>query len=68
MNIYKVKTFAEKPNKDTAERFLKSGDFFWNSGMFIWKVKHILNEIDEYIPELSEDLKQIERFFWKTKL
>jgi len=65
MNIYKVKTFAEKPNKDTAQRFLKSGDFFWNSGMFIWKVKHILNEIDEYIPELSEDLKQIGDSFGK---
>lgn len=65
--IYKVKTFAEKPNKDTAERFLKSGDFFWNSGMFIWKVNHILEEIDEHIPELSEDLKQIEASFGKSK-
>ena len=65
MDIYKVKTFAEKPNKETAQRFLKSGDFFWNSGMFIWKVSHILNEIDEFIPELSEDLKQIEDSFGK---
>jgi mannose-1-phosphate guanylyltransferase len=65
MDIYKVKTFAEKPNKETAQRFLKSGDFFWNSGMFIWKVKHILHEIDEFIPELSYDLKQIEKSYGK---
>jgi mannose-1-phosphate guanylyltransferase len=65
MDIYKVKTFAEKPNIETAQRFLKSGDFFWNSGMFIWRVDHILNEIDEHIPELSEDLKQIEDSFNK---
>lgn len=65
IEIYKVKTFAEKPNKETAERFIKSGDFFWNSGMFIWKVSHILNEIDEYMPELSEDLKQIENAYGK---
>ena len=58
MDIYKVKTFAEKPNKETAQRFLKSGDFFWNSGMFIWRVDHILNEIDEFIPELSEERRK----------
>ena len=67
VDIYKVKTFAEKPNKETAERFLKSGDFFWNSGMFIWKVDQILNEIDEYIPELSEDLLQIENSYGKPE-
>ncbi len=58
-NIYEVRTFAEKPNSETAERFLKSGDFFWNSGIFIWKTGKILQEIDEYLPELSSDLEKI---------
>jgi mannose-1-phosphate guanylyltransferase len=40
--VLKVKTFAEKPNLQTAERFLISGDFLWNSGMFVWKVDAIL--------------------------
>ncbi|MCK4813021.1 MAG: mannose-1-phosphate guanylyltransferase, partial [Candidatus Marinimicrobia bacterium] len=31
-NIYRSKTFAEKPNLETATRFLKSGEFLWNSG------------------------------------
>lgn len=61
--IFKVKTFAEKPNKDTAERFIKSGDFYWNSGMFIWRVDSILTEIDEYLPELSENLIKIEKAY-----
>jgi mannose-1-phosphate guanylyltransferase len=55
--IYRVRTFAEKPNLETAKRFIKSGDFFWNSGMFIWSVKAIKGEIDEHLPELGEDLK-----------
>jgi len=55
-DVYKVKTFAEKPNLDTAERFIKSGDFLWNSGMFIWSVKTIMREIEEHLPELYEDL------------
>jgi mannose-1-phosphate guanylyltransferase len=44
-NIFKVRTFAEKPNYETAVRFLDSGDFFWNSGIFIWRSDVILEEI-----------------------
>lgn len=50
--VYKVKTFAEKPNLNTANRFLKSGDFLWNSGMFIWKSSTVLAEIKEHLPEM----------------
>ncbi|MBI2620391.1 MAG: mannose-1-phosphate guanylyltransferase [Ignavibacteriales bacterium] len=56
---YRVKTFAEKPNLETAERFLKSGDFLWNSGMFVWKAESILAEIGTHLPELSEQLKAL---------
>ncbi len=59
-DIYRVKTFAEKPNLETAEKFLKSGDFLWNSGMFIWKVSVILQEIEKHIPELGEQLTKLE--------
>lgn len=60
-NIYKVNTFAEKPNYSTAVRFLESGDFFWNSGMFIWRVDSILEEMKVYMPELYEGLQKIEK-------
>jgi len=59
--VYKVKTFAEKPDLPTAERFLKSGDFLWNSGMFVWRVDVILKEIQEHLPELYDGLMKIER-------
>lgn len=57
---FQVKTFAEKPNLATAQRFLKSGDFLWNSGMFIWKASTILREIDEHLPELYQELMEIQ--------
>ena len=38
IDAYHVKTFAEKPHKKLAERFVASGDFMWNAGMFFWKV------------------------------
>ncbi len=57
---YRVKTFAEKPNRETAERFLESGDFLWNSGIFIWKCKRILQEIEEHLPHLYDGLMEIQ--------
>ena len=59
--VHKVRTFAEKPNLETAERFLQSGDFVWNSGVFIWKVSSILREFEQSLPEMYEGLMEIER-------
>lgn len=59
-NIYKVLTFAEKPNLNTAKSFMEAGDFLWNSGIFIWRVDAILNAIRKYLPDLFEGLKHLE--------
>lgn len=58
-DVFRVKTFAEKPTQDTAERFLKSGDFLWNSGMFIWSTELIMNEFKRYQPEMAEGFEAI---------
>ncbi len=59
LGAYRVKTFAEKPHKDLARRFVASGDFVWNAGMFFWKVSTFLNTMEKHMPELSELLKLI---------
>jgi mannose-1-phosphate guanylyltransferase len=64
-NIYKVLTFAEKPNYSTAVRFLESGDFMWNSGMFIWRTDVILEEIKLLMPDLYEELEVIKKHVGK---
>lgn len=53
-NVYKVKTFTEKPNLEIAKTFLASGDFLWNAGIFVWKVKNILQAFENYLPEINE--------------
>lgn len=58
--VHEVNTFAEKPNLDTAKRFIKAGDFLWNSGMFIWRTDVILAAIEEHMPELYDGLLKIE--------
>jgi len=51
---YPVRTFAEKPDTATAERFLDSGDFLWNSGMFVWRATTILEQIKTFLPQAHE--------------
>ena len=52
--VYKVKTFTEKPNLDLARTFLASGDFLWNAGIFIWKIKTVISAFEKYLPEMYE--------------
>ena len=53
-DIFKVKTFTEKPNAELAKTFIASGDFLWNAGIFIWKVKNIITAFEKYLPEMYE--------------
>ena len=53
-NIYKVKTFTEKPDLELAKTFITSGDFLWNAGIFVWKTKNIISAFEKYLPETHE--------------
>jgi mannose-1-phosphate guanylyltransferase len=58
---YRVKTFAEKPNLETAKSFLDSGDFLWNSGMFVWRIPVIMAQLEEHLPHHYDGLREISR-------
>ena len=49
-NMYHAKCYREKPDVNTARRFLVSGDYLWNSGVFVWKARTILQEIHRHLP------------------
>lgn len=53
-NVYRVKTFTEKPNLELAKTFIASGDFLWNAGIFVWKASTVLHAIECYMPEMFE--------------
>jgi mannose-1-phosphate guanylyltransferase len=59
--FFKVKRFTEKPDLETAARFLAEGNFSWNSGMFIWKVSTILEEMKNHLPSLYSGLMEIRK-------
>jgi len=60
VSIYEVKSFREKPDQETAKKFLSSGGYLWNSGMFIWHVETILDAFSKFMPELYSKLMKIQ--------
>ncbi|MGZ9224455.1 MAG: mannose-1-phosphate guanylyltransferase [Anaerolineales bacterium] len=57
--VYRVKRFKEKPDQDTAQQLLRSGDHSWNSGMFVWRADAILAEIEKQMPDLFKAVREI---------
>ncbi len=52
-DVKRVKTFTEKPDHETALRFLNSGDYLWNSGIFIWSLRSISKAFGQHLPEME---------------
>jgi len=49
---YNVKAFVEKPDMNTAQSYLDSGDYYWNSGMFIFKASKYIDELKKFRPDI----------------
>lgn len=65
-NIYKVKTFTEKPTIELAQTFIDSGDFLWNAGIFIWSCSAIKNAFKEYMPEMYSLFKEASKTYFTS--
>lgn len=59
-SVFPVLTYAEKPNLETARRFIIAGDFLWNSGMFIWRADIIFKELKKHMPDLYDEILKLE--------
>ena len=51
---YRVARFVEKPDRERAESYLATGDYYWNSGMFIFRAKKYLSELAKFRPDILE--------------
>lgn len=56
-DIYNIDKFVEKPDFDTAKKYLNSGKYLWNSGMFLFNSKIILKEFEKYSPKILSACK-----------
>lgn len=75
-DIYKVKAFTEKPDREFAKMFMESGEWYWNTGLFLSNVKYlrqclkaflpsVLSELDALRPDwtIEEENEYVDKFF-----
>ncbi|MGI8458471.1 MAG: mannose-1-phosphate guanylyltransferase [Propionibacteriaceae bacterium] len=48
--VCEIVRFVEKPDRETAERYLASGAYWWNSGMFVWQARTLLDQLRTLVP------------------
>lgn len=57
--IHKIDSFREKPDADTAAKYLKDSSYAWNSGLFAWKCETIMENLRQFVPSCIEPLGKI---------
>ena len=58
-DIYRVKSFTEKPSSRFAEIFISEGDFLWNAGLFYFKVDVMLSTLYKLVPEYRVEIPRM---------
>lgn len=57
--VIKIEGFVEKPNKEKAEEYLKSGNYLWNAGMFIFNTDYMIKEFENKCKETYNILNNL---------
>ena len=58
-NLYHVKSFSEKPEREFARVFMHSGEFLWNTGLFAFGAPYMINNIIKHVPEYRDDFPEL---------
>ena len=64
-DVYEVERFVEKPDLPTAQRFVASGEYYWNAGYFVFQARHFLAALHTHMPALAAGVERI-RGAWGT--
>lgn len=63
-DVKKVIQFTEKPDLETAEKLVKSGDYFWNAGIFVWSAKSVISAFEKHLPEMHKQFSSEEKKYY----
>jgi mannose-1-phosphate guanylyltransferase len=58
-DVFTVSAFKEKPDLETAEKYVESDRYLWNSGMFVWRADTLLGELRQHLPESYDGMRRI---------
>jgi mannose-1-phosphate guanylyltransferase len=56
-DVFCVKSFTEKPEREFATMFMESGEFYWNTGIFISNARHLILSFEDMFPTVLRNLK-----------
>ncbi len=65
VEAFRIAAFREKPDAETAEKYLQSGQYYWNSGIFIWRAATLLEALRQRQPALHAAVTRIANS-WST--
>ncbi len=65
--VHQIIAFKEKPQEETAKKYIESGGYYWNSGMFVWRCETILENLKHYLPACVEPLETIKVHWGKAE-
>jgi mannose-1-phosphate guanylyltransferase len=61
--VFEVKRFKEKPDKETAEHMLETGEYYWNANMYTWSATSIMHAFQKHSPEIYTILQKLTSHF-----
>lgn len=62
--ICEVESFREKPDLETAKKYLADGNYLWNAGIFVWNVETIVDSLRSYTPALADKMDRMAKSFY----
>lgn len=65
--IFRVDSFREKPDLETAKKYIQNKSYFWNAGIFIWSVNTIVNAFRIYQPTISKIFESLQPVYGTPK-
>ena len=65
--IFRVDSFREKPDSETAKKYIQNKSYFWNAGIFIWSVNTIVNAFRIYQPAINKIFESLQPVYGTPK-
>lgn len=57
--VHALAEFKEKPDRELAQRYVDSGEYWWNAGMFVWRAQNLLDQLAALLPDTAEKIARI---------
>lgn len=62
--VFRVYSFKEKPDVETARRYIRDDNYFWNAGIFVWNVNTVVNALRVYQPAIAKVFEKLLPYYY----